>query len=98
MDADKERLAFYHLVNQSCRAKLPQYFLITPKLLTGLRYNRDITVLFIMNGAHCIEQKKWNIPKFLDRQRSNLGKRVAGGGAGAAAAADKRRRTGYSPL
>ena len=66
MDAEKERLAFYRLVNASCRAKLPQYFLITPKLLQGLKYSNDITVHFTMNGPFCIKQADWAMEKFLE--------------------------------
>ena len=36
MDEDKERLAFYRLVNSTCKPGKPQYFLVTPKLLSGV--------------------------------------------------------------
>lgn len=33
-------------------AAQPQYFVVTPKLLPGLRYGSGITVLLVLNGRH----------------------------------------------
>ena len=60
MDAQKERLAFDRLIDASCTKKSPQYFLITPKLLRGLNYTKDVTINFVFNGPKCIPQKEWN--------------------------------------
>mmetsp|Transcript_17288 Transcript_17288/g.19665 ORF Transcript_17288/g.19665 Transcript_17288/m.19665 type:complete len:239 (+) Transcript_17288:170-886(+) len=68
MDAQKERLAFARLIEASCTKKSPQYFLITPKLLRGLKYDKNVTINFVFNGPHCISQEKWN--KFYLKKRS----------------------------
>ena len=52
MDPINERKVFTQLVDSSCRPDTPQCFLLTPKLLPGLTFTSDITVLQIMNGAH----------------------------------------------
>lgn len=46
MDSINERNAHSHLVQSACEKNL-QYFLITPKLLTGLYYHKKVTI-------HCI--------------------------------------------
>ena len=73
MDAHKERLAFHRLIDASCRSKLPQYFLITPKLLRGLKYTEDVTICFVYNGPKSIGQSEWNMAGFLKRGREMLG-------------------------
>jgi chromosome segregation ATPase len=50
MDVYNERKVFQRITKSSCGSKLPQYFLITPKLITGLEYHRDTKVMVIMNG------------------------------------------------
>eukprot|EP00644_Phytophthora_capsici_P011065 jgi/Phyca11/7245/fgenesh1_pm.PHYCAscaffold_18_\ len=45
MDVYNERKVFQRITKSSCGSKLPQYFLITPKLITGLTYHRDTKVL-----------------------------------------------------
>ena len=70
MDADKERLAFYRLQAVATGHKTPQYFVITPKLLPGLRYTPDTTVLFVFNGFFNIDQKDWNVDKFIAARRA----------------------------
>lgn len=50
MDQKNERMIFDRVVESSCKPGLPQYFLITPKLLIDLTYHRLITVLCIFNG------------------------------------------------
>ena len=69
MDADKERLAFYRLQAVATGRKTPQYFVITPKLLPGLRYTKDTTVHFVFNGYFILDQKDWNVEKFLAERR-----------------------------
>jgi hypothetical protein len=62
MDATNERLVFDRIVKNCCDAERPkpQYFLVTPKLLQGLRAmdNPHVTVLLVFNGA--------GIPKLWD--------------------------------
>eukprot|EP00798_Chlamydomonas_sp_ICE-L_P021262 gene21262-28182_t len=74
MDAANERKVFELLVQSSCKPDTPQCFLLTPKLLAGLTFNRDITVLIIMNGPHLEEglPKAFNKKKML-RQAGHSG-------------------------
>jgi len=58
MDPDNERMIFEQIVKTACKKGLPQYFLITPKLLTDLGYSPDVTVLCIFNGPWIPE--RWN--------------------------------------
>lgn len=57
MDAVNERKVFKRITKSSCGNLLPQYFLITPKLITGLEYHRDVKVLVILNGTGGLPQK-----------------------------------------
>ena len=50
MDPRAERAVHNELVEVTCRADAAQYFLITPKLLSGLRYDARMRVLIINNG------------------------------------------------
>ncbi|WVW84511.1 hypothetical protein I302_106545 [Kwoniella bestiolae CBS 10118] len=52
MDQRAERAVHNQLVEVTCDADAGQYFLITPKLLTGLTYHPKMKVLIINNGAH----------------------------------------------
>ncbi|OQR85040.1 structural maintenance of chromosomes protein 5 [Achlya hypogyna] len=68
MDIHNERKVFKRITRSSCGGKLPQYFLITPKLITGLEYHRDTKVLFILNGAYNIRQNEWNVDDILKQR------------------------------
>jgi chromosome segregation ATPase len=59
MDTANERNIFDRVVESSCKQNLPQYFLITPKLLIDLKYDPLITVLCVFNGPWV----KWNYPE-----------------------------------
>lgn len=62
MDERNERLVFDRIVQSCCGDKSkPQYFLISPKLLEGLRSmeNDDVTVLLVWNGPGV--QSKWQL-------------------------------------
>lgn len=62
MDERNERLVFDRVVKSCCEDSLsPQYFLVTPKLLQGLRCldHPQVTVLLIWNGPGI--QEKWNL-------------------------------------
>ncbi|OWZ53737.1 nuclear protein [Cryptococcus neoformans 125.91] len=50
MDQRAERAVHNQLVEVTCDAQAGQYFLITPKLLTGLTYHPKMKVLIINNG------------------------------------------------
>lgn len=66
MDVYNERKVFQRITKSSCGSKLPQYFLITPKLITGLQYHRDTKVMVILNGPwNKIKQEYWDAKKFV---------------------------------
>ena len=50
MDPRAERAVHDQMVEMTCRPEAGQYFLITPKLLPGLRYHELMKVLIINNG------------------------------------------------
>lgn len=50
MDPNNERLAHKYLVHTACQNNKSQYFLVTPKLLTGLYYHPDMVVHCIYTG------------------------------------------------
>jgi len=51
MDQKAERNVHNQLVEVTCGTNAGQYFLITPKLLTGLRYHARMKVLVVNNGV-----------------------------------------------
>lgn len=56
MDPRNERMVHERMVEIACREHTSQYFLITPKLLTGLRYDEQMRVLCIASGVHVPEE------------------------------------------
>lgn len=56
MDQRAERLVHDHMVRTTCRQAAGQYFLITPKLLTGLRYDEKMRLLIINAGDYVPER------------------------------------------
>lgn len=50
MDPKNEKMAHKYLVHTACKTNLSQYFLVTPKLLTGLFYHPDMVVHCIFTG------------------------------------------------
>lgn len=50
MDPRNERMAHKHLIETACRSNKSQYFLVTPKLLTGLHYHPKMTIHCIYTG------------------------------------------------
>ncbi|PHH63545.1 hypothetical protein CDD81_5732 [Ophiocordyceps australis] len=52
MDPRNERMVHERMVEIACRQHTSQYFLITPKLLSGLRYDDKMRVLCIVSGQH----------------------------------------------
>ena len=68
MDAVNERRVFDLLVRVSCRQRdtSSQYFLLTPKLLPKLEYDRHMTILLVNNGPAMCDHKVWDMKKFID--------------------------------
>ena len=67
MDQTNERMVFDRIVHNCCeREDKPQYFLVTPKLLHGLRAMDDdqVTVLLVFNGPGISD--KWQLSKKRD--------------------------------
>lgn len=52
MDPRNERMVHERMVDIACKEHTSQYFLITPKLLTGLRYDPRMRVLCIASGEY----------------------------------------------
>ncbi|KAF0683113.1 Aste57867_24801 [Aphanomyces stellatus] len=69
MDIYNERKVFSRITKSSCGSQLPQYFLITPKLITGLHYHPDTKVLVILNGPYNINQNDWDVEQFINKRR-----------------------------
>ncbi|KAH9098698.1 hypothetical protein Ae201684P_017909 [Aphanomyces euteiches] len=69
MDIYNERKVFSRITKSSCGSQLPQYFLITPKLITGLQYHPDTKVLVILNGPYNIHQSQWDVSEFISKRR-----------------------------
>ena len=74
MDERNERLVFDRIVQSCCGAGKPQYFLVSPKLLQGLRSMEadDVTVLMIWNGPGV--QAKWQLSELLKEKRRRSGR------------------------
>ncbi|KAI0203312.1 P-loop containing nucleoside triphosphate hydrolase protein [Astrocystis sublimbata] len=70
MDPRNERMVHERMVEIACREHTSQYFLITPKLLTGLRYDERMRVLCIASGEHMPrEGQKLDFGKLVKIQR-----------------------------
>lgn len=52
MDPRNERMVHERMVDIACHEHTSQYFLITPKLLGGLRYDEGMKILCIASGEH----------------------------------------------
>ncbi|KAI9729503.1 MAG: Structural maintenance of chromosomes protein 5 [Claussenomyces sp. TS43310] len=52
MDPRNERMVHERMVEIACKEHTSQYFLITPKLLTGLKYDQRMKVLLINSGEY----------------------------------------------
>jgi chromosome segregation ATPase len=60
MDPRNERMVFSQIVKAACRPGLPQYFLITPKLLPDLEYRREMLILSVHNGPCMLPQRAFS--------------------------------------
>lgn len=65
MDARNERMVHERMVEIACKEHTSQYFLITPKLLTGLSYDPRMKVLCIASGEYMPHD-----PSLLDVRRA----------------------------
>lgn len=74
MDQKNEKLAHKFLVQTACELNASQYFLITPKLLTGLYYHPDMVVHCIFTGPFVPSMKENSGVNILDFRRYALGK------------------------
>ena len=71
MDPRNERMVHERMVEIACREHTSQYFLITPKLLTGLRYDPRMRVLCIASGEHVPpEARELDFKKLVGLQRA----------------------------
>ncbi|KAF2829786.1 P-loop containing nucleoside triphosphate hydrolase protein [Ophiobolus disseminans] len=67
MDPRNERMVHERMVDIACQERTSQYFLITPKLLTGLKFHPKMKVHVINSGEHvpdAKEAKGWNMRDF----------------------------------
>jgi chromosome segregation ATPase len=81
MDERNERLVFDRIVsNCTGDAQKPQYFLVSPKLLQGLRSmeHDDVTVLLVLNGPGVAS--KWQVPEIVSALSEHNHKSLENGG------------------
>lgn len=64
MDPRNERMVHERMVEIACREHTSQYFLITPKLLTDLRYDERMKVHCIASGEH--------VPSYDERKKEGV--------------------------
>ncbi len=76
MDPRNERMVHERMVEVACREHTSQYFLITPKLLPGLRYDERMRVHTIVSGEHVHEQgtQMMNFAEIVKIQRRLTGR------------------------
>lgn len=66
MDEEKERISMQHLFSTSCSDNASsQYFLITPKLLSGLIYPPTATIHVVFNGHGALPQREARFSHFV---------------------------------
>jgi len=71
MDPTNERRVF-ELLAQASLIEMPQYFIVTPKLLPGLRYPDDTCVHVVFNGPWMIPQSKWDLQQQIALYKTKL--------------------------
>jgi hypothetical protein len=76
MDPRNERMVHERMVEVACREHTSQYFLITPKLLSGLRYDERMRVHTLVSGVHVDDKgtEKMNFANFVQIQRGLVGR------------------------
>ena len=70
MDEKNERKVFGLLMETA--VKTAQYFLLTPKLLPDLGYEKGVKVLIVHNGPSMCRHDEWNMDKFKAIQVAKL--------------------------
>lgn len=85
MDERNERLIFSRIVANTASPDEPQYFLITPKLLSALTAmdHDHVMVHIVFNGPGCYKYRHWDMDKLLERQPPSEEQTRGGGGAAA---------------
>jgi hypothetical protein len=63
MDPRNERMVHERMVDIACQERTSQYFLITPKLLTGLKFHPKMKVHVINSGEHVPDANDTNLVK-----------------------------------
>jgi chromosome segregation ATPase len=65
MDPRNERMVHERMVDIACQENTSQYFLVTPKLLPGLKYHEKMKVHVINSGEHIPvatgEKNEWDL-------------------------------------
>jgi chromosome segregation ATPase len=65
MDPRNERMVHERMVDIACQEHTSQYFLVTPKLLTGLKFHPKMKVHIINSGEHVpkstASKDEWNL-------------------------------------
>ena len=57
MDPRNERMVHERMVDIACQERTSQYFLVTPKLLSGLKFHPKMKVHVINSGEHIPDVK-----------------------------------------
>jgi chromosome segregation ATPase len=71
MDPRNERMVHERMVEIACKEHTSQYFLITPKLLTSLKYDARMKVLCIASGEYMPEDyRNLDVEKILGIKRA----------------------------
>ncbi|KAJ3438812.1 structural maintenance of chromosomes protein [Anaeramoeba flamelloides] len=66
MDPQNEKTTFNLIVKFVCRPNVPQYFMVTPKLLPGLNLTKDIACHIVFNSSFIPKNPKlWFIPNIV---------------------------------
>ena len=70
MDERNERKVFDLILETAVRENTAQYFLLTPKLLSDLEYERGVRIHFVHSGSKMkCSSKEWNLDKFMSAAR-----------------------------
>lgn len=70
MDPRNERVVHERMVDIACEEATSQYFLITPKLLAGLKYHKRMRVHIINSGEYVpADHKELDVNRVLQLQR-----------------------------
>ncbi|PGG97940.1 hypothetical protein AJ80_09616 [Polytolypa hystricis UAMH7299] len=79
MDPRNERMVHERMVDIACSSGGGQYFLITPKLLSGLVYRRGMKVLCIVSGEYMPEEyQKVDFGRCVDQMKDVVATRRRG--------------------